>query len=192
MSDRRTAVIRYAPGAAAGVVAWVFGYLVTYFMTASDLRESSLNQFIELLDGQAATHELVGWVFFNAHFVDTVFQGLPVMGSRTATFIGGEDGFTVLLYLLPVGVLLAAGISVARLSGASTPADGALAGASTVLGYMLTTVVGVVAVEVTAGGASAGPEIVPALVIAGIAYPIVIGTAGGALVGLTSPDRPLR
>jgi hypothetical protein len=192
MSDRRTAVRRYVPGAAAGVVAWVVGYLVTYFMTASDLRESSLNQFIELLDGQAATHELVGWVFLNAHFVDTVFQGLPVMGNRTATFIGGEDGFTVLLYLLPVGVLLAAGIGVGRLSGASTPAEGALAGASTVPGYLLTTVVGVVAAEITVGGASAGPEIVPALVIAGIAYPIVIGTAGGALVGLTSPDRPPR
>jgi len=178
-SSRRSPLL----GFVAGVFAWVAGYLVTYLVVAPDVSESGLNRLIEVLDGEPATAELVGWVFFNAHFVETVFEGLPILGSRTASYVGGEGGFTVLLYLVPVVTLSVAGLLLARADGATDVSDGALSGLTALPGYALASAVAAVAIEVTAAGASAGPDFLAALVLAGIAYPMVFAGFGGALAG---------
>jgi hypothetical protein len=183
----------YVAGAAAGVVAWAFGYVVTYLLAASEIRESSLNRIVELLEGDPATHELVGWVFFNAHFVDIVFEGLPAVGSQATSFVGGENGLTPLLYLLPVVALLATGLALARATGATTAAAGAVAGLTATSGYLLASVIGVVLFEVSAAGATGAPETVPAIAVAGLAYPAVLASAGGAVAGATADrDSPER
>jgi len=172
------------PGAAAGLVAWILGYLGTYLVVAPDIQESPLQQLLEAVGNRPATHEMVGWVFYNAHFVDTMFQDVPVFGSQAVTYVGG-DGFSSLLYLIPIGLLLASGLALGRYRGVTDLQDGALAGLTAVPGYLLLSVAGAFLFEVTLAGASGGPDLVPAILLAGILYPVVFAGAGGAVAGLT-------
>ncbi|WP_248897046.1 transporter [Haloplanus halobius] len=174
----------FVAGALSGVVAWVLGYVFTYLIVAPDIRESALQRIIETFGGDSATYELVGWVFFNAHFVNTVFQNVPLVGNRTTSFIGGEQGFTVLLYVIPVGLLLAAGIALARYRGVTNATDGALTGVTALPGYLLLSVVGVFLFEVTVADVSGGPDVLPAIFLAGIIYPALVAGGGGALIGM--------
>lgn len=173
------------PGAVAGVVAWLLGYVFTYLLTATDLENSGLNRFIELFGGESATYELVGWVFFNAHFVDITYENVGI-ARPPPSFIGGENGFTALLFLLPAALLFIAGLAVVRSQGITDRNDGAVAGALVVLGYLVLSIIGVFLFTVTVGDATGAPDLLPAIVVAGIFYPAVFGAAGGAVAGQTA------
>lgn len=176
-------------GAVGGVVAWVFGYVATYTVVAPDVRDSPLNRIIEAFNGEPATYEMVGWVFYNAHFVDTVFREVPLFGTLTTSFIGGDDGFTVLLFGIPIVALLASGVALAVITQATDAVQGGLAGAMVVLGYLVMTVAGVFMVRVTVGGASGAPDLLPALFLAGFMWPVVFGGIGGAVTGFLVSRR---
>lgn len=182
VSDR----LPFVEGAIAGGAAWLLGYVVTYLVVSADVRDSSLQRVIETFGGESATYEIVGWVFYNAHFVNTVFRNVPFLGSRTTSFVGGDGGFTALLYVIPVGLLLAAGVALGRYRGVTTGTEGALAGVAVTPGYLLLSVAGVFLFEVTVGDISGGPELLPALFLAGVVYPVVFACGGGALAGVSS------
>ena len=176
-------------GAVAGLLAWVVGYALTYVLVAADIRESALNQFARAFGDGDATYELVGWVFFNSHLVDAVID-VGFFGSRTANFVGGEDGFSVLLYAIPAVILVAAGLAVGRSRGVAGANDGAVAGALVVPGYLVFCVVGAVLFRVEAGGASGEPELLPAVLLAGVVYPLVFGAVGGVVAAVTTDEEP--
>ena len=176
-------------GAAAGLLAWVAGYVAMYLVVAPGVRESPLNQIIQALDGEPATYEMVGWVFYNAHFVNLVFSDLPIVGSHTTAFIGGGEGFSVILYAIPIVLLLLAGLAVGRYWGASDPTDGAIAGATVLIGYLVLSIAGLFVFEITVGGASAAPDRLAGVVLAGIVYPLVFAGAGGAASTLLERER---
>jgi hypothetical protein len=67
---------------------------------------------------------IVGRVFEYAHLVETVFANLPVFGTSSQWFLGGGDGFTVLLSLVPIALLLA----VARERLTTSPVEGIVSG----------------------------------------------------------------
>lgn len=175
------------PGALAGVASWVLGYLLTYLLVSSDLRESGLNQFAQAFGDGDATYELVGWVFFNSHFADTVIDA-GFFGTSTANFVGGEDGFTALLYVIPPALLIAAGLAIARYRGATDVNDGAITGALVVPGYLVLSIVGTFLFRVEAGGASGQPDLLPTILLAGIVFPVVFGAIGGAIASVTAED----
>ncbi|GAB3671951.1 hypothetical protein [Halopiger thermotolerans] len=175
-------------GAAAGVGAWLVGYAVTYLLVANDVRESPLQRMIEAFDGEPATYEMVGWVFYNGHLVETVFRNVPLLGSRATSSIGGEGGFTVALYAVPVATLFVAGLALAVYRGSPAPTDGLLAGLTALPGYLIVTVAGVFLFEVTLGNATGGPDALPAVVLAGLLFPAVCAGVGGA-VGSIVADR---
>jgi hypothetical protein len=129
-------------------------------------------------------YKFVGWVFFNSHFVDTVVSG-PV-GATAGNAIGGGNGFTSVLFLVPPALLVGAGLAVGRFHGVETAESGALAGSAVVPGYLLMAVVGAVLFVVSAGPASGRPDVVLAVVLAGVVYPTVFGSLGGILAGLTA------
>jgi len=169
--------VPFGVGAAAGAASWVLGYLCTYVITSSDIQNSLIGQFTDI-----PTWKAVGWVFFNAHFVDTVVD-LPVIGGAT-NFVGGDEGFTVLLYVVPPLLLLAAGLAVGRYAGATDAASAAVGGASLVVGYGLLSVVGVFAFPTE----NVSPDPVTAVLLAGVVYPVVFGAIGAAVAGATSSE----
>lgn len=170
-------------GFLAGIGAWIAGYVVMYLAIASEVRESPLHQMIEFLQGEPATYETVGWVFYNAHFVPTIFRNVPLAGTRTVTYIGDGNEFSPLLYLIPIVALVATGIVIAWYHQAESPTDGAVAGLSVAPAYFLLSVIGVFVFTVTVGEAQGSPELLPAIALAGVAYPIVLGATGGAIGG---------
>lgn len=178
----------FAVGIVGGVVAWLLGYVLTYLLVGSDLRESRLNQFAQTFGDGDATFELVGWVFFNSHFVDTVIDA-GFFGTGTANFVGGEDGFTALLYLIPPALLVIAGVALVRYQGTADTADGAITGGLVVPGYLLLSVVGAFLFRVQAAGASGQPDLLPAIVLAGFLYPAVFGAIGGVVAAATTDER---
>ena len=181
-SDRIPSVLE---GSIAGLLAWILGYAVTYVLVGSEVREGTLNRVLEFMTDDEATYEIVGWVFYNAHFVDTVFEGVPFVS--TANFVGGEDGFTSALFLLPPALLLVSGLTLSRYRGATDTTEGVLTGLVVVPGYFLATLLGVLLFQVSVGDASAAPDLAPALVLAGVVLPTVFATAGSVLGALTAP-----
>lgn len=173
------------PAAVAGFVSWAIGYVLTYVLVSSDIRESSLNEFAQTFGDGDATYELVGWVFYNSHFVDAVIDA-GFFGSSAANFIGGEDDFSVLLYAIPVVLLFAAGLAIGRYQGVTGVNDGAIAGALVVPGYLVLSIVGAFMFRVEASGASGEPDLLPAIVLAGLVYPLIFGAIGGIVAAATA------
>lgn len=172
---------------AAGVLAWTLGYVFTYLLVGSDVRESGMNRFIEAFEGEPATYELVGWAFYNAHFVDIVYSGFA--GSvLPGNYISGEDGFTPLLYVIPPLLLVAAGLAVGRYHGATDVNGGAVAGALVLPGYLVLAVAGAVLFQVSAAGTTGRPDILPAVFLAGVVYPGVFGALGGVVAAYTADE----
>lgn len=173
-------------GTILGAIAWVLGYVIFYIITASQIRESGLSLIIELTEGESAVYELVGWVFFNAHFVDIVYttfgRALP------ASYLGGEEGFTLMLYILPPALLLASGLAMGRFHGVTGQYRGAMLGALVAPGYFILCVIGVFLFQVSAVGSTGAPDFLPAVIFAGIIYPALFGGIGGVIAGLTAPQ----
>jgi len=173
-------------GSIAGALAWLVGYVCTYIVAGTRIRESGLGQVLEFLGEGSAVYKLVGWVFYNSHLVGTVVEGAPFAVSGNA--IGGDSGFTVLLFVIPPALLVGAGLAVGRYSGAETPAEGALAGLAVVGLYLLLSVIGIFLFTISAGPATGRPDPLLAVVLAGIVYPAVFGAAGGGLAGMTTTE----
>lgn len=179
--DRRTG----GTAAAAGAVAYLLGYLVTY-VTQGGIVEERLRGF-NVVAGLFGADPIpvwkaVGWLFYNAHLVETRIPGLG--GPRTINFVAeAEAGAVPLLYLLPPAVLLGTGAAVALLGGVDAPDAGGVAGLLVVLGYLPLAVGGALAVGYPIGEGQVGPDLVTAVGLAGLVYPAVFGAVGGAVGG---------
>ncbi len=172
-----------ARGAVAGVGAWLLGYLVAYVWKSQAVSEAlrGVGFVSELLGGEAVpAWKGVSWLFFNAHFVAARFPTITG-GTQTANFVTGEDGSTAMV-VLPVVVLLAAGF-VAAYGRPGGALERAKAGATVALGYLPLSA-GVALVATHAIGdtdAAIAPDLVTAVLLAGLAYPLVLGAVGGTL-----------
>ncbi|GAB3311363.1 hypothetical protein EI982_04730 [Haloplanus rallus] len=181
-------------GAIAGAAAWIVGYVLTGLLVLVRLEDTELGELSSNLDGGGNGIEFVGWVFFNSHFVQTVVEAdfLGFGGSSTTSFVGG-DGFTALLYLVPVALLVGAGLAVGRARGVDGTTDGAVAGALVVPPYLVLSAVGAVLFRVSSEGLGASfsgrPELLPAILLAGVVFPAVFGAIGGIVAANTGPGR---
>lgn len=172
-------------GGIAGIAAFVAGYLATYLYRGQEIREAlgGINWFAELVGSDPIpAWKVVGWLFFNAHYVSTKVQAGPI-GPRFANFIQGSDANLALLYVFPPVILLVAGFLVAFTLEDSDPVDVVKSAGMVTAGYALAAAAGTVVFRV---GAS-GPDVVPAILVAGILYPAVFASIGGLLVLL--PER---
>lgn len=167
-------------GIVAGVGTYLVGYAATYVAVARDVEDAlrSVEAVLELVAAEPiGTWRIVGWVFYSAHFVasDLVATLGPIQ-ARTTVDIVGQSGDLTPLYLVPIVTLAVAGIAVSLAVSAADGRDGAIAGATVVLGYLPMAAIGLVAFAY--GGS--GPDPIAGLLLAGIAYPVVFGAAGGA------------
>ncbi|UPW00858.1 hypothetical protein M0R88_01850 [Halorussus gelatinilyticus] len=172
-----------ARGAVAGVGAWLLGYLVAYVWKSAAISEAlrGVGFVSQLLGGEAIpAWKGVSWLFLNAHFVATRFPTITG-GTRTANVVTREGGSTLLL-ALPVLVLLGAGV-VAGYGRPGGAVERAKAGGTVALGYLpLSAGVALVATHAIGDtGTAVSPDPVTAVLLAGLAYPLVLGAVGGAL-----------
>jgi len=176
-------------GAVVGVGAYLLGYLVTFLFTSVDGVDA----------GEVAGWKFPGMILYGAHTVEVRFTASVEGASDTETFdLFGGDGppdlaSTVpeaLYFLVPIAVLLAAGyLLYARVDWELSVAEAALVGATPTVGYLAAAVVGTFLFESTetgslfgvSGSATLGPDLVPAVLLAGLLYPLVCGAVGGAL-----------
>lgn len=184
-------------GAAFGAAAYVVGYIITYVMVEFD-DEINTNE----LSGEIAdTTDLVGWVFYNAHFVDTEFSRTLDGTTETETerlIAENTTQIPDLVYtLVPIVLLIGAGYLLLQRSYVTGMTDAALSGAGVVVGYLPLAVLGTFLFEAsesvqTFGGeasVSIGPEAANAIVLAGIIFPVLFGAVGGFLAFKTQDNR---
>lgn len=174
----------------AGAGAWIASYILTAVVVLARIENSELGDISDSVGDGGSGIDFVGWVFFNGHFVDTFVDAdfLGFGGSTTVSFIGG-DGFTVLLYLVPMALLVGAGLAVGRSNGVTETVDGAVAGVSVLPPYLVLSAIGTVLFRVsteTLGSSFSGqPELLPSILLAGIVFPAVFGAIGGVVAANT-------
>ncbi|MDT3436262.1 hypothetical protein [Haloarcula sp. 1CSR25-25] len=182
MSD--TARQSYAVGALAGAAAFVLTYVLVYALSIATVQDALLTTVAEAFGDDRAAWKIVGWVFFNAQFVTTTITvTVPFLGGTSAVnFIAETESLSPVLYLLPPAVLTAAGIATARIDGATDIGRAVRVGTAVVLGYLPLAVLGAVLFTVSAGDSGQGaPTLLTAVVLAGVVYPAVFGSVGGAI-----------
>lgn len=196
-------------GALVGVIAYLLGYAVTFALVAldSDLTAEfvSGDRFFEGasdlgIDGlQPDAMEFVGWIFYNAHFVDVV-QSSRARDTGNAGELGIEQSSNLLsesatqipelvYYLVPVAVITMAGYLLARRLEPETTGGAVLAGGSVTLGYAPLSLLGAFVFATSASVSLAGvefsvsmaPNLMMAIVVAGLVLPIFFGAIGAIL-----------
>ncbi len=181
-------------GGLLGILAWLAGYAATHLFTYRDVQDTAVHQAHEFLEGEVPTGELVGWAFYNAHFVSVEIRNLPLVGRMSIDLIGADGGLSPVLYGVPLVSLFLAGVVAVAVRGVNDPVIGTATGAAILPGYLLCCLAGVWLFSLSVGDVRGGPQLLPAIVVAGIAYPIVAGGIGGAvgatLVGYTQSDSP--
>lgn len=173
-----------AASAGAGVLTAVIGYLATYAVIVSEVRD----QFGD----DVAEWKGVAWYYYNAHMVDVEQSGQfgGFGGSSTTNFIA-ESGSTSaeLLYVIPPLVLVLAGAILAYRRGVRDLGEAVIVGAPITVGYFVVVAIGAFVAETSAEGSFFGvevsgsiePQLAPALLLAGVLYPLVFATVGAVL-----------
>ncbi|ELY54462.1 hypothetical protein [Natronolimnohabitans innermongolicus] len=173
-----------AASAGLGVLAAAISYLVSYVLIVDEARD--------VFGDSVADWQSVAWYFYNAHMVDLettgTFGGLG--GSGTVDLIAESSATSAtVLYAIPPLVLLGIGALLAVQLGARDLGEAVVAGAPVTIGYAVVMGLGAVATEASAEGSffgieasgSIAPELVPAILLGGILYPLVFATAGAVL-----------
>lgn len=171
-----------ARGAVAGAATWLLGYLLAYVWKASEVSEAlgGIGFVSQLLGGESVpVWKGVGWLFLNAHFVDTQIPTVTG-GTRMLNFVTADDSGALALVVVPPLVLFIVGLAVAYGRPAS-PLERATAGATVALGYLPLSVGAAVLTAHAVGDTDAAiaPDLVTAVLLAGLLYPLVFGALGG-------------
>lgn len=175
-------------GIVAAHVAWVVGYLVTAVIFRQGGREAVSNPAFGEMASRPDTLQAVAWVFYSAHGAPVAIvpaDRAEATASFTATLVGG-DGFTPLLYAVPVVVLVAAGAAVAWYAGSTGPVDGLVAGFAVAPGYLALAWAASMASTITwsmGADGTAAPQATAVLLLAGLIYPFVCAGSGGLFAG---------
>lgn len=164
-------------GAIGGVGAYVLSYLLTFFLWSTTEFPATVGGAIRgFVTDQVPDWVFSGWLLYNAHFVDIAVE--VGIGRSRWNFIDFVDqSSTDILYIVIPGVLLVAGVALARAVGARDAPSGALAGASVIVGYLPLAIIGTFVF--TANGNA--PVLLQATLLAGIVYPVVVGAVGGGV-----------
>ena len=186
-AQSRLTTASVAASAGIGVFAGAIGYLLTYVLVGSEVSA-------EFGDG-VADWKGVAWYYYNAHMVDIEVSGAvgSIGGSSTVDFIA-QSGSTsaTLLYALPPIVLLGAGALLATQWDVTDIGDAVIAGAPVTIGYAAVMGLGAIVAESSAErslfgvetSGSIAPELLGAIVLGGLLYPLVFATGGAVLAAV--------
>jgi hypothetical protein len=172
-------------GAIFGAISFVVGYVLTLLVVVAIEADEFTDDLLET----------TGWLYYNAQFanIETSAEGGGEFGElfeEEFNYLTDSGGFggaadleapAVLYHLIPIVVLLVAGFAVARYANASSLQEGAVAGATLVLGTVVLALIGTFLFTNSGNGFSASPVLVDGIVFVGILFPAVLGAVGGAV-----------
>ena len=179
------------PAVLAGVAAYALNFALFFVLLIVEFPDRGESAYYGVT-------EFAGWFLYNAHQVEIAETTSSTRGmtSQTSNYLVEAYSSTsttvpdFLYYLVPMVVLYLAGLAVVR-RARPTPErwqDGAAVGVPLAGGYAAATLLGalsVFSVDVTnnygGGSLSIQPELLPALLLMGIAYPVIIGGIAGAI-----------
>lgn len=188
ITQRSKTVLLY--GFLTGVGSFVVGYVITYLWGGRDVERSlqPIETILNLVQAEpVGTWRVVAWLFYSAHFVDTRISSSlgPVETTMYIDLVREGSGNLEVLYIVPPILLIMSGFLLVTQLKVADVTDGAIFGAAVTIGYVLVAAGGLV---VFAYGGTR-PDPLPAIVVAGIVYPIVFGAAGGALAATVRNAR---
>lgn len=172
-----------AASAGVGVFVAAIGYLLTTLLIRDEVGENF---------GSVPEWKGTAWYYYSAHFVELEASGSfgGISGTSTVDLIAESGSANAdLLYVIPPLVLLAGGAILAARLGARDLGGAVAAGAPLAIGYAVVMSLGALVTETSAEGSffgvdvtgSTAPQLLPAIVLAGILYPLVFATAGAVL-----------
>ena len=179
------------PAVMAGVAAYIVNFVVFFVLLIVEFPDRGESSYYGVT-------EFAGWFLYNAHQVEIAETTSSTSGvtSRTSNYLVEAYSSTsttvpdFLYYLVPMIVLYLAGLAVVR-RASPTPErwqNGATVGVPLAGGYAAATLLGalsIFSVDVTSnyggGSLSIQPELLPALLLMGVTYPVVIGGIAGAI-----------
>jgi len=169
-------------GAGIGAAAFVVNFVLMYVFVAIDGVDT----------GPIATWKYVGNVLYNAQFVDSEASN----SGRTTTSNAISDASSssdltstipsFVYHIVPIIVLVAAGyIAVQQTQSRLDTGSSAATGATIVGGYAVLAVVGTFLFEYSVSffgsSTSVAPDLLPAIGLAGVVFPLALGAIGGAI-----------
>ena len=169
-------------GFVAGLAAFLVGYLLTFLWRGRAIERSiePLEALLSLFEAEPiGAWRVVGWLYYGGHFVDTrvTAEFGPFETAVYLDLVREGAGTLETLYLVPPVLLLIAGAIVAAGLHATDLPTGAILGASIVVGYLIAVLAGLVVFA----HEGTRPDPLPAIVIAGVLYPVLFGAVGGSL-----------
>ncbi len=169
-------------GGGAGVLAFLAGFTLTYLWRGREIEDTlmPIDALLELFEAEPiGAWRAAGWLFYSGHFVETrVTSEFGWIEQVTyINLVGQGAGRLELLYFLPPVLLIVAGGLAVMYGHAADPRAGAKRGASVAFGYFPLVALGLVLFSY----GSTRPDPLPAILVAGILYPVVFGAIGGVL-----------
>ena len=120
--------------------------------------------------------ESFAWVFYGGHGVEIVVDGTAINFTRTVA------SNAALYFLVPLVLLLVSGHYVAStLEEKPSYAAGFVAGGTITLGYLPLVAAGAVLFEYDVTNVTVTIPFLEAVLLAGIAYPVLVGGIGGVI-----------
>jgi hypothetical protein len=167
-------------GAVAGAAAYVLGLVLTFLLLTID----SEVDVGEVGRGETSTLDVVGWFFYNAHFVDIDVKLQGFLG-QSRNFISDTPLQLpeVVYHAVPIVLLITVGflfVSALDLGNPSVTEVG-IAGTTVAVGYLPLAVVGTFLFEASNGVASFAPPLLMSTLLLGLAFPVCFGAIGGLL-----------
>jgi len=175
-------------GAIFGGVAYFVGYVLTYVLFRLD---DGLSSGAEFADAGGSTRDAVGWVFYNLHHIDTelTMTSGGETESETTSIISerSTDIPELVYYLVPIIGLLVVGYMLAQRVQLYETGDALKIGSLGVAGYLPLTILGTLLFDVSGEeegfgetiSYSVSPELLPAVLIMGVIFPLLFGAIGG-------------
>lgn len=150
-------------------------------LLTDESKQDVLLEFLRIVgeadpEGGSGALTLLGWIFYNAHGVKL---SVGTEGSLSLLVLFADS--TLIYALVPAALLFCLGGLVALLKRADGLLGGVISGSSVVMGYLPLVIVGALFATLSGAGSAISVQLLPAILVAGIVYPLVCGGAAGLL-----------
>ena len=182
--------LSFVGGILGGGIAYFVGLLGTYALFASTegrsgaadeavtVSDETIETFLLTLDEAPETFDSIaafaGWIFYNAHGV-----AISVGNEGTINLAALTDLGLVSFALIPAVLLFCFGGLVALLKRADGLLGGFISGSSVLIGYLPLAVAGALFFKISESGTTLAVQLLPAILLAGILFPLLFGGLAG-------------